>query len=64
LNFKGKYEFPQKLFFFSSDDFKFEALPNINPEHKKRAEEILTPFKGNPADAIYTVPEGFKIEIL
>mmetsp|Transcript_111170 Transcript_111170/g.166523 ORF Transcript_111170/g.166523 Transcript_111170/m.166523 type:complete len:102 (+) Transcript_111170:52-357(+) len=38
LVFKGKFEFPTKKFFYASNEFIFAALPEINPEHKEKAD--------------------------
>jgi radial spoke head protein 9 len=58
LNYKGCYEFPQKKFFWSGEDFKFSPLPLCNPEHKDRVDAVLTPFTGDPTLKLYEVPAG------
>jgi len=35
LNLRGKFEFPEKKFFWASDNFNFSVLPELNPEFKE-----------------------------
>jgi len=35
LDFKGKFEFPHKTFFYSANLLKFNQLPEINGEYRE-----------------------------
>lgn len=39
LNLRGKFEFPEKKFFWASDNFNFSVLPELNPEFKEQVEK-------------------------
>jgi hypothetical protein len=38
LNFKGKYEFPNKQFFWANNDLVFTELPELFLEYKNEVE--------------------------
>lgn len=47
LNFRGQFEFPEKKFFWSSTDFSFALLPEINGEYSSEVDAIRTLFTGS-----------------
>mmetsp|Transcript_16183 Transcript_16183/g.18576 ORF Transcript_16183/g.18576 Transcript_16183/m.18576 type:complete len:304 (+) Transcript_16183:34-945(+) len=52
------YEFPRKKFYWSSNDFVFKELPEINLEYKDKVDGFRAPFKGQHDDILIAVPEG------
>jgi len=58
LNFRGVYEFPTKTFYYSTSEFKFAPLPDIDPEYKDKVDGFRAPFKGQPDDILIPVPEA------
>ena len=63
FNYTGHYEFPEKLFYFASQNLKFEPLPETYDYHDKDfLNSYYKPLKGNPSLIIKKykeeVPEG------
>lgn len=63
VNYKGHYEFPEKIFYFSTNNFDFQVLPETFPYHDKDIiDSYYKPLKGNPNIVIkkykVDVPEG------
>jgi len=54
---KGVYEFPLKKFYWSTNEFKFAELPEINKEYASKADKIRTPFTGRPEELIQRAKE-------
>jgi len=46
LNFRNKFEFPHKKFFWASNDFNFAELPEVNQEYKEKIDEYRQLFSG------------------
>lgn len=46
LKFKEQFEFPTKKFYWSSNDFKFSELPEMNMEYKEYVRELRSFFTG------------------
>jgi len=60
--FNGKYEFPVKTFFWaSSRDYKFQAFPEVNSQHKDKVNSFRSLFSGDPTKKLI-VCEPEKVE--
>merc|ERR1712232_1049319 len=55
-----QFEFPTKVFYYATEDFKFQALPLLTEEMADKIIDlgIETPFTGDPAKIIEPTPEG------
>lgn len=63
VNFKGRYEFPEKLFYYSQANFDFAPLPETFPYHDKDfIDTYYKALKGNPKLVLKKykedIPEG------
>lgn len=63
VNFKGHYEFPEKLLYYSLPNFEFVPLPETFPYHDKDfTESYYKGLKGNPKIVLKKykedIPEG------
>jgi len=47
LKYKGYYEFPNKKFYWSSINFNFSELPELNDQHKEKAGAMCGLFTGD-----------------
>ena len=46
--FNGKYEFPVKTFYWaSSRDYKFQAFPELNTQHKDHVNKFRSLYSGD-----------------
>ncbi|EGR29932.1 radial spoke head protein, putative [Ichthyophthirius multifiliis] len=58
LQYKGKFEFPSKKFYFAkSDTFDFEELPECNLEYQQQVDTFRTLFTGDPKTVIIPLKE-------
>ena len=49
VNYKGHYEFPEKIFYYATPNFEFDVLPETFPYHDKDVNDsYYKPLKGNP----------------
>merc|ERR1712232_955150 len=55
-----QFEFPTKVFFYATEDFKFQALPLLTEEIADKIIDLAieTPFTGDPQKVIEPVVEG------
>lgn len=63
VNYKGHYEFPEKIFYYATPNFEFDVLPETFPYHDKDCiDNYYKPLKGNPNLIIKKykedIPEG------
>jgi len=52
INYRGVYDFPAKTFYYSSIDFKFAPLPEIEAEYKDKFVSFRAPFSGKHEDIL------------
>lgn len=57
LKFKDQFEFPMKKFYWSSNNFIFKELPEIDPEYKDKVDEFRQYFTGNFDKVLVNVGE-------
>lgn len=49
VDFKGHYAFPKKTFYYATDNFNFQLLPQLDKFNQQYANDYNTlPFTGNP----------------
>lgn len=58
LNFKGKYEFPSKAFFYANNDLQFKELPALMLEYAQEVENQRGFFTGTPSHVLVQVGSG------
>ena len=59
LTYTGKYEFPQKQFYWAlSSNFEFQQFPDLNDQHKVAIDSEKALFEGNPAKKLVSVTKG------
>jgi len=58
VSYSDKYEFPEKRFYWAlSTDFKFEAFPDVNEQHREAVDTIRGMFLGEPKQILVKVEE-------
>lgn len=56
IDFKGHYAFPHKKFYYSTDNFNFKQLPELDKFNQSKANDFNTlPFTGNPSTVLINI---------
>lgn len=58
LNYKGKYEFPIKQFFWASSDYEFKELPDLMIEYCEEVDSFRSALTGDEKLILIQVKGG------